>query len=88
MGVCGSHLFAQRRIQKASSGGLGGAIHEENYEAYAYGLHVMFMGPQTQGSSDVNCQHTSSRLSYTSYNSKYGWLYRVCERSIQKPKVS
>jgi hypothetical protein len=25
----------------------------------------MLMGPQTQGGSDVNRQHTSSRLSYT-----------------------
>jgi hypothetical protein len=65
MGVCSSHIFAQRRIQKTNPGGLGGAVYEENHEAYAYGPHVMLMGPQTQGSSDVNRQHTPSRLSYT-----------------------
>ena len=65
MGVCGGHIPAQGYIQKTNPAGLGGAVWEKNHEAYTYGAHVMLMGPQTQGGSDVNRQHTSSRLSYT-----------------------
>ncbi len=65
MGVCGGHIPAQGYIQKTNPAGLGGAVWEKNHEAYTYGAHVMLMGLQTQGGSDVNRQHTSSRLSYT-----------------------
>ena len=54
MGVCGSHVLAQRHIQKANPAGLGGAVHKKDHEAYASGTHVMLMGPETQGSSDAN----------------------------------
>jgi len=65
VGVRSSHLFAQRRVQNAYSCRLGGAILEENHEAHASGPHVMLLGPQTYGSSNANCQHSSSGLSYT-----------------------
>ena len=54
MGVCGSHILAQRYIQKANPAGLGGTVYKEDHETYASGTHVMPMGPETQGSSDAN----------------------------------
>ena len=45
MGVRGSYIPAQGHFQKTDPAGLGGAVYEENYEAYAYGSHVLLMGP-------------------------------------------
>ncbi len=45
MGVRCSYIPAQGHFQKTDPAGLGGAVYEENYEAYAYGSHVLLMGP-------------------------------------------